>query len=78
MEIVNDQAIAIVNGAIAQLTALAAAQQATVDADKTDAAAAQAKLDADNVDIATGQANVTSTNAISASLAALVAVPPAA
>lgn len=68
----NDQAIAILNGAIAQLGALAASQQSTIDTDATDAAAAQAKLDADQADITKQTDDLASTNSIAASLQALV------
>ena len=62
----NDQALAILSGAVAQLNALETSTQALIDADTSDvadqtaaaaavAATAQAKIDADNAAIATSQ-----------------------
>ncbi len=48
----NEQSLAILRGAVAQLTALEQSTQTLIDADKADAADAQSKLDADNADIA--------------------------
>lgn len=69
----NDQAIAILNGAIAQLTALSASQQASILADTADATDLQAKLDADNADIAKQTADKASTDSVSTALQQLVA-----
>lgn len=80
----NDQAIAILNGAVTQLTALEVSTQAVIDADTADvasqteaaasvAAVAQAKIDADNAGIASNVAGLTTQKAIEASLTALVA-----
>lgn len=73
----NDQALAIVKGAIDQLNALATSQQQTIDADTSDAAVAQAKLDKDNADIATQQADRSNTLSIVSQLSTLVTNPPA-
>ena len=80
----NDQALAILSGAVAQLNALETSTQALIDADTSDvadqtaaaaavAATAQAKIDADNAAIATSQTGLTAQKSITDALTALIA-----
>jgi hypothetical protein len=69
----NSQAQAILNGAIAQLQALAVSQQGAIDADNADIADLQTKLAADQADVQTQTADLASTSSVVASLQQLVA-----
>ena len=72
----NDQAQAILNGAVAQLEALSVSQQASIDADTADIQVQEAKLAADQADVATQTTNKENTDQITAALKNLLAVVP--
>lgn len=72
----NDQALAILNGAIAQLKALSDSEQSTIDADQVELDGVQAKIDADKADIELQTANKLQTDQIAAALQALADGPP--